>query len=138
MAKEGDKIILDNQGVVKATPTKRKGGVKDQDYHYIGHHDVNIKRLPVRLAPGHGGLSQPATYQDYKDIQGTNESNTLANMGDNLLMETPPPEPHDIVLHSQIMPTLAKTWIMQLHRQKLTAKVHWVSWVPMKHYTRHA
>ena len=34
------------------------------------------------------------------------------------------------------MPTPAKAWIMQLRRQKQTPDVHWVSWLPMKHYRR--
>ena len=50
-------------------------------------------------------------------------------MGDNLPMELPPPKPHDI-LHIMI----AKSWIMQLRRQKLTAEVHWISWKALKHY----
>ena len=36
------------------------------------------------------------------------------------------------------MPTPAKAWIMQLGRQKQTPEVHWVSWLPMKHYRRNA
>ena len=39
----GDEIILDNQGVVKATPIKRKGVVKDQDYRDIGYHNASLK-----------------------------------------------------------------------------------------------
>ena len=47
MAKEGDKIILDNQGVVKATRTKRNGVVKDLDYRDMGHHSVTTKHLTL-------------------------------------------------------------------------------------------
>ena len=36
------------------------------------------------------------------------------------------------------MPTPAKAWIMQVRRQKQTPDVHWVSWLPMKHYRRNA
>ena len=43
------------------------------------------------------------TYQEYLDIQGNNDSDTLANMGDNLPMELPPPKTHDIILHGHIM-----------------------------------
>ena len=39
MAKDGDKINPDNQRVVKATPTKRKGAMKDQDYCDLGFHN---------------------------------------------------------------------------------------------------
>ena len=59
-------------------------------------------------------------------------------MGDNLDMDTPPPKPHDFVLQEQIMPTQAKTWILQLRRLKLMAEVHWVTWVPVEHYQRNA
>ena len=47
LASEGDEIILDNQGVVKATPVKRKGVVKDQDYRDIGYHNASTKRLTI-------------------------------------------------------------------------------------------
>ena len=33
---------------------------------------------------------------------------------DNLPMDLPPPNLHDIILHGHIMPTPAKSWIMQL------------------------
>ena len=33
LAQPEDEIILDNQGMVKATRIPRKGVVKDQDYH---------------------------------------------------------------------------------------------------------
>ena len=122
-ARAGNEIILDNQGVVKATPPKRKGVVKDQDYRDIGYHSVTTQTVDGAVDPdtGHRELAEAATYKDY---QGHNKSDTLANMGDNLPMETPPPKPHDIVLHIQIMPTLVKSWIMQLRRQKLTTEVH--------------
>ena len=59
--------------------------------------------------PGHRGLTQATKYEDYKDIRGNNEFDMLANMGDKLPMDTPPPKPHDVVLHGQIMPTPVKT-----------------------------
>ena len=43
MAKAGDELILDNQGVVKATPTKWKGVVIVQAYHDIRHRNVTNK-----------------------------------------------------------------------------------------------
>ena len=138
LAQEGDEVILDNQGVVKATPTKRRGVVKDQDYRDIGYHNALTKRLTIRWIPGHWKLEQATTYNDYKDIQGNNHPDTLANMGDNLPMDSRQPQPHDIVLVGQIMPTPAKAWIMQARRQKHTTDVHWVSWIPMKHYRRNA
>ena len=49
-------------------------------------------------------------------------------LGLNLPMDTPPPKPHDIVLHGQIVPP-AKTCFMQLRRQKVTMEIQWVSWV---------
>ena len=124
LAREGDEIILDNQGVVNATPMKQKGVVKDQDYRDIGYHNAS---------PGHRTLEQATTY-----IQGNNHCDVLVNMGDNLPMDSQQPQPHDIVLIRQIMPTPAKAWIMQVRRQKHTAVVHWVSWLPMKHYRRNA
>ena len=42
LAQEGNEVILDNQGVVKATPTKRRGVVKDQDYRDIGYHNATL------------------------------------------------------------------------------------------------
>ena len=36
------------------------------------------------------------------------------------------------------MPTPAKSWIMQLRRQKQTANVQWVSWIPLKRCWRSA
>ena len=134
----GDEIILNNQGVVKATPIQRKGVVKDQDYRDIGYHNASSKRLTIRWTPGHRTLEQATTYSDYKDIQGNNHSDVLANMGDNPPMDSQQPQPHDIVIIGQIMPTPAKAWIMQVRRQKHTPEVHWVSWPPMKHYRRNA
>ena len=52
LAQEGDEVILDNQGVVKATPTKRRGVVKDQDYRDISYHNASTKRLTIRWTPG--------------------------------------------------------------------------------------
>ena len=112
--------------------------VKDQDYRDIGYHNASTKRLTMRWTPGHRTLEQATTYNDYKDIQGNNHSDVLANMGDNLPMDSQQPQPHDIVLIGQIMPTPAKAWIMQVRRQKHTPEVHWVSWLPMKHYRRNA
>ena len=138
LAREGDEIILDNQGMAKATPLKRKGVVKDQDFRDIGYHNASTKRLTIRWTPGHRTLEQATIYNNYKDIQGNNHSDVLANMGDSLPMGSQQPQPHDIVLISQIMPTPAKAWIMQVRRQKHTADVHRVSWLPMKHYRRNA
>ena len=59
-------------------------------------------------------------------------------MDDNLPMDSGEPEPQNIVLVGRFMPTPAKAWIMQVRRQKHTADVHWVSWIPMKHYRRNA
>ena len=70
LAKPGDDIILDNQSVVKATPTKRKGVVKDQDYRDIGYLNSATKRLTIRWTPGHRNLEQATTYKDYQDIHG--------------------------------------------------------------------
>ena len=138
LASEGDEIVLDNQGVVKATPIKRNGVVKDQDYRDIGYHNAFTKRLTIRWTPGHRTPEQATTYSDYKDIQGNNHSDVLANMGDNLPMDSQQPQPHDIVIIGQIMPTPTKAWIMQVRGQKHTPEVHWVSWLPMKHYRRNA
>ena len=69
LATEGDEIILDNQGVVKATPMKQKGVVKDQDYRDIGYHNASMKRLTIRWTPGQRTLKQATTYNDYRDIQ---------------------------------------------------------------------
>ena len=136
LARPGDDIILDNHSVVKATPIKHKGVVKDQDYRDIGYLNTSSKRLTIRWTPGHRTLEQATTYKDYQDIQGNNHSDVLANMGDNLPMDSQQPQPHDIVITRQIMPTPAKAWIMQVRRQKQTPEVHWVSWLPMKHYRR--
>ena len=138
LAKLWDDIILDNRTVVKATPIKRKGVVKDEDYRGIGYLNSSSKRLTIRWTPGHRHLEQATTYKDYQDIQGNNHSNVLANMGDNLSMDFQQPQPHDIVITGQIIPTSAKACIMQVCRQKQTPEVHWVSWLPMKHYRRNA
>ena len=79
LAQPGDEIILNNQGVVKATPTPRKGTVKDQDYRDPGFANVTSKGLTVRWTPGHRELKQATTYRDYQDIIGNNDSDTLAN-----------------------------------------------------------
>ena len=84
LASPADDIILDNQSVVKATPIKRKGVVKDQDYRDIGYFNTSSKRLTILWTPGHRTLEQATTYKDYQDIQGNNHSDVLANMGDNL------------------------------------------------------
>ena len=123
---------------MKATPVPHRGVVKDQDYRDPCSHNMTSKQLTVRWRPGHRGLHNATTYQDYIDIRGNNNSDTLANMGDNLPKHLPPPKPHDIVLHIHIMPTPAKSWIMQLRQQEHTADVHWVSWIPLKHYRRSA
>ena len=136
LASEGDEIMRDNQGVVKATPIKRKGVVKDQEYRDIGYHNASSKRLTMRWTPGHRTLEQATTCSDYKKIQGNNHSEVLASIGDNLPMDSQQPQPHDIVIIGQMMPTPAKAWIMQVRRQKHTREVHWVSWLPMKHYRR--
>ena len=52
LAREGDKIILNNQGVGNAGPMKRKGVVKDQDYRNIVCHNASTKRLTIRSTPG--------------------------------------------------------------------------------------
>ena len=135
LAQPGDEIVHDNQGVVKATPVHR-GVVKDQDYHDSGYRNVTTKNLTVRWTPGHRDMRNATTYQDYMDTPGNNESDALANMGDNLPMDALPPQPHDTVLHSHMMPTAAKSWIMQLRRQKQTTYVHWISWIPLKCYQR--
>ena len=98
-AQPGDEIVLDNHGVVKATPVPRKGVVKHQDYRDPGYRNVTTKNLTVRWTPGHHDLNNATTYQGYVDIQGKNDSDIPANMGDNLPMDMPPPQPQDIVLH---------------------------------------
>ena len=65
LARRGDDIILDDQSVLKATPIKRKGVVKDQDYRDIGYHNTSLKRLTIRWTPGHRTLEQATTYSDY-------------------------------------------------------------------------
>ena len=61
LASPGDDIILDNQSVVKGTPIKRKGVVKDRDYRDIGYHNTSTKRLTIRWTPGHRTLEQATT-----------------------------------------------------------------------------
>ena len=85
----------------------------------------------MRWTPEHRELTQATTYHDCKVMQGIGECNMLAKMGDKLPTDTPPAKPHDVV--GQIMPTPAKTGIVQLHKQKHMIGVHWVSWLPMKH-----
>ena len=130
LASQEDDIILDNQSVVKATATKRKGVVKDQDYCDIGYHNTSSKRLTIRWTPGHRNLEQATTYSDYQDIQGNNHSDVVANMGDNMPMDSQQPQSHDIVIIGQIMPTPAKAWIMQVRRQKHTPEVHYLASSP--------
>ena len=94
--------------LVKATTAPCKGVVKDQYYRDPGYQNVKTENLLVRWTPGHRELHSATTYRDYLDIQGNNDSDTMANMGDDFPMEMPPPKPHDIVLHGHIMPTPAK------------------------------
>ena len=61
LASEGDEIVLDNQGVVKATLIQRKGVVKDQDYRNVGYHNASTKRVTIRWNPGHRTLQQATT-----------------------------------------------------------------------------
>ena len=68
--------------------------MKDQDYRDPSYRNVTTKNLMVRC-PGHRGLNNTTTYRDYIDIQGNNELDTPANMGDNLPTDMPPPQPHD-------------------------------------------
>ena len=71
--------------------------------------------MTIRWTPGHRDLGQyTTTYHDYWQIQGNNEFNSLANMGNIRPVDIPPLGPHDIVLHGHIMPRLANSWIMQL------------------------
>ena len=74
LAREGDEITPENQGVVKTTPMKPKGVVKDQDYRDIGYHNASTKRLTIRWTPGIRTVEQATTYNDYKNIQGNNHS----------------------------------------------------------------
>ena len=78
LAPPRDEIVLDNQGVVKATSVPCKGVVKDQDCRDHGYRNVTTKNLTVRWTPGHRDLRNATTCQDYVDIQGNNESDTLA------------------------------------------------------------
>ena len=93
-------------------------------------HNVTSKNLTVRWTLGHRDIRNTTTYRDYLDINGNNDSDVLANMGDNLPMDLPDPQPHDILLHGQIMATPANSWIMELRGQKQMADVHCVSRVP--------
>ena len=102
LAQPGDEIIVDKQGVVKATPIPDRGVVKDPDYLIQCYHTVTTKNLIVRWTPGHRDLRNATTRRDYSDIQGNNNSDTLANMGDNLPVGLPPPKPHNIALHGHI------------------------------------
>ena len=78
---------------MKATSVPRRGVVKDQDYRDPCYHNVNTKQLTVCWTPRHRDLRITATYHDYIDIRGNNYLDTLANMGDNLPMDLPPPKP---------------------------------------------
>ena len=93
---EGDKIILDNQGVVKATPAPWKGTVKDQEYEDIGYNSATMKHLTVRWTHGHRELQQASKNQDYRDTVGNDHPDCLANPRYNLPANDPPPQPHDI------------------------------------------
>ena len=55
---EGGEIILENQEAVKATPKKRKGVDKDQDYCDIGYQSLTTKHVAVRWNPGHRDLTR--------------------------------------------------------------------------------
>ena len=68
LAKPGDDIILDNQSVGKATPIKRKGVVKDQNYRDTGYLNFSSKRVTIQWTPGHRYPEQATTYKDYQDI----------------------------------------------------------------------
>ena len=48
LAHEGDEVVLDHQGVVKAIPTRRGVVVKDQVYRHIGYHNALTKYLTIR------------------------------------------------------------------------------------------
>ena len=48
MANDGDEMILDISGVVKATPLLRQGTFRDQDYHDAGYHNITVKQRCVR------------------------------------------------------------------------------------------
>ena len=68
LAQPGDEIILDNQGVVKATPVPQKGIIKDQDYHDPSYANVTSKCPTVRWTPGHRELHQTTPYRNYHGI----------------------------------------------------------------------
>ena len=104
---------------MEGNPLESKGGgkgvtcvVKDQDYRDPGYRNVTTKKLTVRWTPGHRDLSNATTYHGHIDIQGSNDLDTLAIMGDNLPMDMLLPEPYDILLHGHIMPAPAKSCII--------------------------
>ena len=68
LAQAGDEIVLDNRGVVKATPVTRRGVVKDQGCQDPGYVSVTTKNLTVRWTPGHRDLSNATTYHGHIDI----------------------------------------------------------------------
>ena len=68
LAQPGDEIVLDNQGVVKATLVPRRGVVKDQDYRDQSYHSATAQNLTVRWTPGHRDLCNATTYSDYMNI----------------------------------------------------------------------
>ena len=55
MANEGDKIVLNNPGVVTGTPTKWKGIMRDQGYRDISYHNHN-QTIDGTLDPWTPGL----------------------------------------------------------------------------------
>ena len=73
----------------------------------MSYQNVTSKNLTIRWMLGHRDLHNATTYQDYLDIQGNNNSDTLGNMGDNLPVDLPPPKPNHIVLHGHIIPNPA-------------------------------
>ena len=87
----GDDIILDKMRVVKATPIPRKGVVKAQDYRGHSYHNVSSKNLRVRWTPGHRNIRNATTYHYYLDMNGNNECDALAHMGDNCPWILPTP-----------------------------------------------
>ena len=81
---------------------------------------MTTKHLGVRWTHGHRVLHQENTYKDNQDMTGNNDSDCLANLGDNLPADEPHLQPHNILIHGRVMPTTAKSWITQFHPQKLT------------------
>ena len=65
-------MILNNQGVVKATPVKHKRNVKDQGHRAVGYHNVTTKHVGAWWTPTHWGLCQANGYKDHQDILGSN------------------------------------------------------------------